>query len=342
MAIKSGDKVKYLNDVGGGIVKGFQNKNTVIVLQDDGFEVPALIRECVLIEEAASVAKNTTVNSTSNTIIQQDEPDFFYKEDAKKGDQTDIIIGIVNEVAGAEKEFNAYLINDSNYFIQFIISKKEKTNHYLIEAGSLEPNTKLLLDTWSPQDFQSDNTLVVQISFYKKKKHYAPKEPILKEFKITAVSLMTEKGFDTNDYFHQKALVFKLTPDPLQERIDQLSDSEFKAAIKEKEQRPRIKQAVKRSENEIIETDLHIEALLDDYSSLSNSEMVKYQTDVFHNTIKEFAQKKGQRLVFIHGVGNGTLKAEILKLLKRQYKNHDYQDASFKEYGYGATMVIIR
>lgn len=338
MAIKTGDKVRYLNDVGGGIVKGFQNKNVIIVLQDDGFEVPVLIKECILIEAAATITKN----STSNVVVPEDEPDFIYKEDSKKGDQTDIIIGVVNEGNGAEKEFNAYLINDSNYFIQFIISKKEKTNHYLIEAGALEPNTKLLLDTWSPQDFQSDNTLVVQISFFKKKKHYAPKEPLLKEFKITAISLMTEKGFNTNDYFHQKALIFKLTPDPLKEKIDMLTEADFKAAIKEKEPRPRIKQSSKPSINEIVETDLHIEMLLDNSTGMSNAEMVKYQLDVFHSTIKEYSKTKGQRLVFIHGVGNGTLKSEITKLLKRDYKNHDYQDASFKEYGYGATMVIIK
>jgi len=52
------------------------------------------------------------------------------------------------------------------------------------------------------------------------------------------------------------------------------------------------------------------------------------------------AKNKGRKIVFIHGVGNGVLKNEIRKQLERKYKVY-YQDASFREYGYGATMVII-
>jgi dsDNA-specific endonuclease/ATPase MutS2 len=49
-----------------------------------------------------------------------------------------------------------------------------------------------------------------------------------------------------------------------------------------------------------------------------------------------------KRIVFIHGVGQGVLKQEVTNLLKRKFKKYYFQDASFKEYGYGATMVILR
>ena len=38
--IKVGDKVKFLNDVGGGVVTSFINKNMVNVENEDGFEIP--------------------------------------------------------------------------------------------------------------------------------------------------------------------------------------------------------------------------------------------------------------------------------------------------------------
>ncbi|HIU88858.1 MAG TPA: DUF2027 domain-containing protein, partial [Candidatus Caccomonas pullistercoris] len=47
--MKIGDKVRFLNEVGGGTVAGFQDKNTVLVRDEDGFDVPVLIRECVVI-----------------------------------------------------------------------------------------------------------------------------------------------------------------------------------------------------------------------------------------------------------------------------------------------------
>ena len=49
MDIKIGDKVRFLNSTGGGVVRGFQGKDQVIVEDEDGFEVPALKRECVVV-----------------------------------------------------------------------------------------------------------------------------------------------------------------------------------------------------------------------------------------------------------------------------------------------------
>ena len=51
--------------------------------------------------------------------------------------------------------------------------------------------------------------------------------------------------------------------------------------------------------------------------------------------------KKGQKIVFIHGKGEGVLRQAIEKELRTRYKQHRFQDASFREYGFGATMVII-
>jgi dsDNA-specific endonuclease/ATPase MutS2 len=50
---------------------------------------------------------------------------------------------------------------------------------------------------------------------------------------------------------------------------------------------------------------------------------------------------KSKKIVFIHGVGNGKLKHELRRILDAEYKNLRYQDASFKEYGFGATMVLL-
>jgi dsDNA-specific endonuclease/ATPase MutS2 len=53
-------------------------------------------------------------------------------------------------------------------------------------------------------------------------------------------------------------------------------------------------------------------------------------------------RSKTKKIVFIHGIGNGKLKYEIRKTLDSKYSRLKYQDASFKEYGYGATMVILK
>jgi dsDNA-specific endonuclease/ATPase MutS2 len=91
-----------------------------------------------------------------------------------------------------------------------------------------------------------------------------------------------------------------------------------------------------------MEVDLHIEALREEYAQLSNSEILRIQMNRFRTALEDAISNKAKRIVFIHGVGNGTLKLELRNELKRSYPECTYQDASFKEYGFGATLVHLR
>ena len=93
---------------------------------------------------------------------------------------------------------------------------------------------------------------------------------------------------------------------------------------------------------ELIEVDLHIHELVDSTAGLSNADMLQLQLDKFHAVIAENIRHKGQKIVFIHGKGEGVLRSEIMKALKNRYKSFYVQDASFREYGFGATMIVIR
>lgn len=70
--------------------------------------------------------------------------------------------------------------------------------------------------------------------------------------------------------------------------------------------------------------------------------MLNLQIDEFSRIMDENLKHKGQKIVFIHGKGEGVLRNAILKELNHRYKGHDVQDASFREYGFGATQVTIR
>ena len=57
--IKIGDKIRFLNTTGGGIVRSFKGKDQVLVEDEDGFEVPALLRECVVVEEGGMQVRSS-------------------------------------------------------------------------------------------------------------------------------------------------------------------------------------------------------------------------------------------------------------------------------------------
>lgn len=52
MEFSVGDKVSFLNEKGGGVIKQVNNKFTVTVTTSDGFDIPYLKNELVLIEKA--------------------------------------------------------------------------------------------------------------------------------------------------------------------------------------------------------------------------------------------------------------------------------------------------
>ena len=47
--MKIGDKVRFISEVGGGRVAGFQGKDIVLVEDEDGFDVPMRIADVVVI-----------------------------------------------------------------------------------------------------------------------------------------------------------------------------------------------------------------------------------------------------------------------------------------------------
>ncbi len=80
----------------------------------------------------------------------------------------------------------------------------------------------------------------------------------------------------------------------------------------------------------------------DSTAGLSNAEILNLQIDKFSEVMDANLRHPGQKIVFIHGKGEGVLRQALMKELKHRYKGHDVQDASFREYGFGATQVTIR
>ena len=91
------------------------------------------------------------------------------------------------------------------------------------------------------------------------------------------------------------------------------------------------------------EIDLHIEKLSDDdFSSLSNSEILRRQLAAFQDNLDRALASNLPEITFIHGTGNGILKKEIQKILSRSKEIKFFEDAKKEKFGYGATRVKLR
>ncbi|RAR75509.1 Smr domain-containing protein [Flavobacterium aciduliphilum] len=96
-----------------------------------------------------------------------------------------------------------------------------------------------------------------------------------------------------------------------------------------------------KTERGIPEFDLHIEKLVKNYKGLSNFDILSIQTDTAKRHIEFAIKNRIPKIVFIHGVGEGVLKAELDFMLKR-YDTISFQDANYQKYGLGATEVYFK
>ena len=96
----------------------------------------------------------------------------------------------------------------------------------------------------------------------------------------------------------------------------------------------------KKTKNEIVmEVDLHIEKLVKSKRGMDNFDILSIQMETAKRKVEYCIQKRISKIIFIHGVGEGVLKSELHYLLNRY--NVKYYDASYKEYGLGATEVYV-
>jgi dsDNA-specific endonuclease/ATPase MutS2 len=103
---------------------------------------------------------------------------------------------------------------------------------------------------------------------------------------------------------------------------------------------PSKKSAFKKEKNEVIfEVDLHINQLVNSTRGLDNYDMLNIQLDTAKRKIEYAIAQRIPKIVLIHGVGEGVLKSELIRLLQKYPVK--YYDASYKKYGLGATEVYV-
>lgn len=97
-----------------------------------------------------------------------------------------------------------------------------------------------------------------------------------------------------------------------------------------------------RYRGEVVEVDLHIHELVPTEAGLDPAAMLDIQMRHFERMMRRAERERIARIVFIHGIGQGVLRAEIRKQIEEFYPNASFSDARYEDYGYGATEVRLR
>lgn len=150
------------------------------------------------------------------------------------------------------------------------------------------------------------------------------------------VTLETQDGFEL--VFARRELV------KISEENQIKVDRETIELAKKEKQIPRKHSSAKIKPKErnlpAMEVDLHIHHLVNSTRNMTNFEMLNLQLETAKRQLDFAIKKRIQKVVFIHGVGEGVLRTELETLFNR-YENLKFYDADYQKYGLGATEVYI-
>ena len=380
--MKIGDKVRFLSEVGGGRVSGFQGKDIVLVEDEDGFEIPTSVRDVVVVEqddyamgkmisakieaqqkaeEHAATELHQDSRSIKSILNDHDEQTDMHVDEYDAADREITFRAPVQEREGGNKlsaylafvpvdikeithtRFETYIVNDSNYYIHYSYLVAEGNAWTLKSVGEVEPNTKLFIEEFGREVLNDMGRIGVQLTAYKKDKPFLLKPAIDVQFRIDPVKFYKLHVFEENEFFEQPSLLFTIVDNDEVARPLVVDSKRLKEQMYKDEKIIAHEGKKKRQKDDgTLVIDLHADELLETTAGMNAADILHYQLDVFKKTMDENKKKKGQKIVFIHGKGEGVLRHALVHELNYRYKSCTYQDASFQEYGYGATQVTIK
>jgi hypothetical protein len=362
MKFNVGDRVRFLNQSGGGIVTKIISPQLVSVAIEDGFEIPTMTSELLRIEaqgagsrffesdsKSSSQSPMPHARTTTSPAPTHKEPEqdrLFNLKRLKPADAENIILAFRPH---DQKWFitgllDVCLLNPSSYDMLFSFMLHTVDGYWLGADYDVVPaETGIIVSTIKRDELDEWLHGTVQMLFQKEKQPQLVM-PVNAGFGLKAARFQKEDNYISNPFMDDKALLVKLSVvqmvESLQERLEG-ADMETVNRLKANMVKPKAlidKHKVAPFEAEV---DLHISSLSDNYSNLQNHEILKIQTDYFTKCLESALEAQYTKITFIHGIGNGTLRNKLIEMLKEN-DELQAQSAPFKKYGYGAIEVLMK
>ncbi len=357
MNFKPGDKVRFLNTKGGGTVTKIINSFMVAVAIEDGFEIPTLTSELVIIEAPANANDRLFLRQEEKIApVAPQEPEYTEPErispiQHKAGSESGFPSGVYLAYVPQDQQWimtgmlDIFLVNHTGYDILYSFFLKSDSGKFSgIDYGSLPKGSKLALESIIREDINLWASGVVQLLF-----HQDEGEKVLMPVSVTfhrkGASFYKEGSFKEFGLLgQQKSIIYTICeldrmPSTVEHRLNEKEgiDSLPESARKFNPGSAIDKYSIAPREAEV---DLHISALRDKYDNLTPHEILTIQIGTFERLLESAVANNYTKVVFIHGVGNGSLKKAIVDQV-REYGGLEFRNASFAKYGNGAIELVL-
>lgn len=377
---KIGDTVRFLNATGGGVIRKIEGKmamveedgfETPVLLKDLVVVLPAGHEPThkganIMFDQSAfdkgkqgEPAQTTlTPEAIEETVTAEQLP----VTETDYGDTVNITLAFEpSDVKSLDKSrFTAVLVNDSNYYLDFTFMRRAQYERgwTVVYRNTVPPNQLIDIAVLRHEDLPDYERIAFQAIAYKQDKIFTLQTPVSINRKLDLTKFHKFHCFRPGIYFDNPVIEIPLVKNGAQERqievdaqkLQQSLAGDVTAKLAEKYKTEKDKHSRHADANRkespykllpLIEMDLHVGELLDSTAGMEAKDILDYQLSTVRKTMAAHEKRKGQKIVFIHGKGEGVLRKAVLDLLKKEYPKAELQDASFREYGFGATLVTI-
>lgn len=316
-----GDKVRFLRSSGEGHIRKLNPDNTVDVEIEDGFIVPVLRTDVVVVaEEEGHIFTSNPQTKESPAKIQE-------KRTSSKTQSKGIFLALTpfnDEVHKTE------IINLSGHDILFSVSEEIGSNYQGLARKELRHYESYQFGERKLSELKKWSPLLFQIITFSSE--------------LTSLTLPLVKliNFNPASFFKSKKKhpvsgmeVFLFDLVQTGKKVE-ISSDEILHSIEGKGKE------VRSFEKPSGIVDLHIEKLATDTREIHHEDILQIQMSAFEKNLENAIAGDLEEITFIHGTGNGILKNKIHKTLSGHKGVEYFKDALKEKFGYGATFVKLK
>ncbi|WP_316832591.1 Smr/MutS family protein [Pedobacter aquatilis] len=317
MKFKLGDFVRFIDEKREGYVTRIIDAQTLGVTDDDGFEIPVAISNLTSVHGHGVVAEE----------IDTPKPIHVNVPEVNKLENGVYIAVATDDKAGNVVHF--HLLNHSVNVLLVTLTTERKEKYAGAFYGVLEANQSKLVYSASLADLDIWPEFTFQVLLFSQ----ADVKPV--------TPLVIKKKFRAKDFSLEQKDLPQLKIKGWLIRLDELPSVPIDAQ-KLKESFFKTAEEKKTVAVPAKEIDLHIEQLRNDHHFLAPDEILQIQLTHFQQALDAAIVHHFDKMIFIHGSGNGTLRDKIHKLISKNPHIKTYMDARKEKFGYGATEVVFK
>lgn len=313
MGFKLGDFVRFVDEKREGYVTRVIDANTLGVTDTDGFEIPVATSNLTYVHGHGTnpIHKENLLQTITNDEFKELGVYLAVAEDSK---------------ASVVAHFT--IINNTSYQLLLSLTSDLKGKYKGEFASVVQAKTTTQVYTANLGELDLWPEFVFQVLFFTTA-NLQPKSPLVYKKKFRAKDLSSSKNQipEINKFGWQ----FQLDEEAPIIDAQRLKESFFRGASE--------KPKVSKPQTEI---DLHIEKIRNDHQFLDQSEIIDIQLAYFQQMLDAAIVHQMPSIVFIHGVGNGTLRHHIHKMIGKHPQVRTFMDARKEKFGFGATEVVFK